>query len=351
VVNSTVDCGQGTITRTWTATDCAGNTASATQVITVVDTTDPVLVGVPADVTVECSAIPDPAVVTATDNCDQAPVVGLVVNSTVNCGQGTITRTWTATDCAGNTSSATQVITVVDTTDPEITCPPNAQIKYGGSIDPIDTGFATATDNCDPDPAITYSDSVVTDGCGLRTITRTWKATDCAGNFSTCEQTITEKDNVSPTVTCPPDIVIRYYESIDPDNTGWATAYDEWDADPDITYSDSLSVNAEGFDMITRTWTAKDCSRNSASCEQLIILTPNDPARLSIFKLPGTNTMRLTVEGTPGDIWNILTSPDMGDGTWSFMTEIPMLSDVEFYDDTTFSGRKFYKLAEPEALP
>ena len=46
------------LTRVWTATDNCGNVATATQVITVQDTTDPVLVGVPADATVECDAVP-----------------------------------------------------------------------------------------------------------------------------------------------------------------------------------------------------------------------------------------------------------------------------------------------------
>src|SRR5258708_36000894 len=50
--------GNYTLTRTWTATDTCGNVASSSQVITVQDTAKPVLVGVPADVTVACDAVP-----------------------------------------------------------------------------------------------------------------------------------------------------------------------------------------------------------------------------------------------------------------------------------------------------
>ena len=47
-----------------------GNTDVQSQVITVQDVTAPVLAGVPADVTVECDAVPAPATPTASDNCD-----------------------------------------------------------------------------------------------------------------------------------------------------------------------------------------------------------------------------------------------------------------------------------------
>ena len=44
---------------------------------------------------------------------------------------------------------------------------------------PSNSGTATATDNCDTSPAITYSDAVVDGSCaGSSVITRTWIATD-----------------------------------------------------------------------------------------------------------------------------------------------------------------------------
>ena len=57
--------GVGTVIRTWTATDCTGNSVSATQTLTFVDTTDPVLSGVPADATLECDQDVPAANVTA----------------------------------------------------------------------------------------------------------------------------------------------------------------------------------------------------------------------------------------------------------------------------------------------
>ena len=66
------------LTRTWTASNNCGNNSTAVQVITVRDITNPVLVDVPANITVECSAVPTAATVTATDNCDNNVTVSMV---------------------------------------------------------------------------------------------------------------------------------------------------------------------------------------------------------------------------------------------------------------------------------
>ncbi|MBK6628884.1 MAG: hypothetical protein IPG35_15050 [Flavobacteriales bacterium] len=42
------------LVRTWSASDDCGNTRSATQTVTVVDNEAPVLLGVPADLTLQC---------------------------------------------------------------------------------------------------------------------------------------------------------------------------------------------------------------------------------------------------------------------------------------------------------
>ncbi|HEY6196407.1 MAG TPA: HYR domain-containing protein [Candidatus Eisenbacteria bacterium] len=113
------------VTRTWTATDGCGNAATASQTITVVDHTAPVFAALPQPTTIECPATPSFATASATDACDASPRLSFDDRTTAgSCpGQYSITRTWTATDACGNTSTASQVINVADHTAPVVSCP------------------------------------------------------------------------------------------------------------------------------------------------------------------------------------------------------------------------------------
>ena len=107
--------GDYTLTRTWSAASACGQTAAASQVITVKGSPAISLSSVPTDVTIGCGqAIPSAATVTASD------AIGL--NYTVNfteqqsgsnaVGDYTLTRTWSAASACGQTATASQVITV-----------------------------------------------------------------------------------------------------------------------------------------------------------------------------------------------------------------------------------------------
>ena len=147
------DLGENSVTLT--VTDEEGAPAACTAIVTVVDTTPPVI-ACPPDVTIECDESTNPAntgSATATDNCDTiSNITHSDVTTPGECPQEyTITRTWNATDASGNSSSCVQTINVVDTTMPVIDCnapatitPPDAPISF----------TATATDNCDDDPSV-----------------------------------------------------------------------------------------------------------------------------------------------------------------------------------------------------
>lgn len=193
-----------TLTRTWTADDGAGGTASCVQTITLVDTTPPTLTGVPVDETVECDAIPDAAQVTAIDDCDASPAItsGETQVSGSCPNNFTVIRDWTATDTCGNSTTVDQVIGVADTTAPVITCPPDALgIECPGDTSIAARGSATAVDACGS-ATVTSADVSVPGPGGTATITRTWTATDDCSQSSNCPQVIAVVDTTAPAVSC-----------------------------------------------------------------------------------------------------------------------------------------------------
>jgi hypothetical protein len=132
-----------------------------TVTVLVQDTTPPD-VTCPAPIEVECTGglgiqADDPqlapffAGVSATDLCDST--VTITNDAPAFFPLGDTTVTFTATDDAGNSSSCSAVVTVVDTTPPEITVtldktrlwPPNHKLETISAT-------VTVTDTCDPNP-------------------------------------------------------------------------------------------------------------------------------------------------------------------------------------------------------
>jgi len=136
----------GTTVVTWTATDSGGNASTATQSVTVVDVTPPALTP-PPNVTVEATG-PQMAVAlgtaTATDAVDPSPTVANDAPATFPVG--TTVVTWTATDANGNASSATQSVTVVDTTPPLLTLPAPPVVDATSAAGAIVSYTASALD-------------------------------------------------------------------------------------------------------------------------------------------------------------------------------------------------------------
>jgi len=106
----------GTTTVTCSATDAAGNPASGFFLVTVNDTANPSLTGMPSDMTLT-TGNPAGATLTytapgATDVADPAPTVGCGPASGSAVPVGTTKVTCTATDAAGNHTSASFTATV-----------------------------------------------------------------------------------------------------------------------------------------------------------------------------------------------------------------------------------------------
>ena len=273
------DCdGSYTVTRTFTATDDAGNSSSATQTITVEDTTAPEFTSVPADYTVECSDEMPMEDATASDNCSD---VSITVESETIAGDAagnyTIVRTFTATDACGNSTSASQTITVEDTTAPELSIPADYTAECS---DELILDDATATDNCGEVTIEVSSETTAGDCDGSYTVTRTFTATDDAGNSSSATQTITVEDTTAPEFTSvPADYTVECSDEMPMDD---ATASDNC-SDVSITVSsDTIAGDAAGNYTIVRTFTATDACGNSTQATQTITVEDTTAPELSI---------------------------------------------------------------------
>ena len=140
-------------------TDVTGEWSSASTMLAVDDTADPIIT-CPADTTIECDQSTDTANTGnafSTDVCDPIPAVGVTATS-ITIGscfeESTITRTWTAIDSCGNSAGCNQTINVVDTTPPVISlvsASPDVLWPPNHKMTPVVVAV-DASDKCGPKP-------------------------------------------------------------------------------------------------------------------------------------------------------------------------------------------------------
>jgi HYR domain-containing protein len=190
----------GTTSVTCTATDDSGNSAQGSFSVTVQDTTPP-NVSVPANITAEATGPAGADVgftVTATDNVDATPTISCAPPSGSTFPITTTTVSCTATDDAGNTSSAkTFTVTVRDTTPPAVTVPGDivveatgpsgAAVSFSASATDIVNGAVTPT--CTPGSGSTFP---------IATTTVTCTATDSRANSASATFRVTVRDGKGP---------------------------------------------------------------------------------------------------------------------------------------------------------
>jgi gliding motility-associated-like protein len=215
--------------------------------------------------------------------------------------------TFTYTDCAGNVSVYTYTYTVKDTTAPVLTLPANVSAECSDDLSPIAFGSATATDNCDEDPVVSYEDKRTDGACsGTYTITRTWKATDACGNEATADQVISTSDTTAPEfveTNLPGDVTVECNaipaaETLTAtDNCGTAI----------VTFEEKReNGSCESNYKIIRTWTATDaCGLTKTHIQTITVQDTTPPA--FVETLPPTN---LVVECDAVPVAETLTATD-----------------------------------------
>lgn len=291
------DCGEVTVvfdqesntggcpsfTRVWTATDACGNSSMLTQVVEISDNEPPLFLGIPADVTVDCNNIPEMPEPEASDNCDDN--VAVTANQSV-VGSGcefTIIRTWIASDDCGNTTIASQSITVEDTTAPEFVNVPAEQTVECSMLDALP--YPDVVDDCGATVTITHEDVVLGTGCAYD-IERTYTATDLCGHTATASTLIHVEDNTPPMIVGVP--MNTYADCSNIPNPEDVEIYDNCSSVVSWTVEDV--VIGEGCSYtISRTYTAVDGCGNELDVTQLIFVQDNEapviegvPAHLEI---------------------------------------------------------------------
>ncbi|UOK41811.1 MULTISPECIES: gliding motility-associated C-terminal domain-containing protein [Flavobacterium] len=268
------------VTRTFRLTDACGNPGSDQQIITIDDTTPPAFAALPAPSTINCPAVPQFAQAIVTDNC--GPGFSLSHNDVTTPGQCagsySVTRTWTATDACGNTSTKTQTINVRDVTAPLIAALPATSTINCPAVPQF--AEATATDNCGSAFTLTHNDVITPGNCaGRYSVTRTWTATDACQNTSTKSQTIIVQDSTPPQVPqAPPGITVSCSGQI-PQMIS-LTANDACGGPITVAGKDSITAGSCSSSFtVTRTWTFTDACGNTSSVNQIInVSDTSDPS-------------------------------------------------------------------------
>jgi len=202
------------ITRIFTATDVCGNTRTATQVISVIDSLGPNIFGY-SDTTAVCEKLPPLPSPTGIDLCSGITAPPTMYQENIEAGpctdRYTRVRYWQASDVCGNTATFTQNVHIIDTVAPVLTgIPANITAACNNIPVPANISNFGKSDNCDNDVSIAFLEYEVRDpdlnSCAHWTnyqIKREWTASDNCGNERVYTQTITVEDNTGPVMVAP----------------------------------------------------------------------------------------------------------------------------------------------------
>ncbi len=277
----------------WTATDLAGNTATALTTVTITDNQMPnILCGgnktaftdlnhCYATISVDPASVYDNCTFTLSYIMTGATTLSGPMQATGNSFQfnkGVTTMTFRITDAQGNVNNCSFTVTVTDNQKPTVTCPPNITVNADAGVcyaTGIILGDAIYADNCGTaTPVVT---GIPVDGHypkGVTTIT--YAVSDLSGNAATpCTQTVTVVDNVPPFFTsCPANVTVYTNTGCTATNVdlGLANADDICDGEIYV-YNDAPSAFPLGNTTVT--YTATDMSGNVASCTQVVTVIDN----------------------------------------------------------------------------
>jgi gliding motility-associated-like protein len=285
----------GEVTVTITATDQAGNSSSCDVLLNASDQTSPtalckditVYLDMTGEVTINAEDIDNGS----TDNCGLSNIE--IDKTEFDCSHlGVNTVTLTAIDDAGNTSTCTATVTVLDNIDPVLDCPAPVVLSADANCEAAVPDFtgAESTNNCGTATITQVPAAGTLVGAGVTTVTVT--ATDASGNSSSCTTTVTVIDDTAPMIQCQPAVELTAlpgeclaqselisplfsdncflepkrisFRIFNPDNS-----VSDW-----FNFDNSLATFSAGTSRVE--WIAEDSWGNITNCWQNVLVVPDE---------------------------------------------------------------------------
>ena len=316
------------VSATFTAVDGCGNTATATATLTVEDTRAPVLSGAPADAGVGCDAVPPPADVRAADACDTALPSPTLTEKRVDgaCPYTyTLTRTWATTDACGHTAEAQQTLSVVDTTEPQLTAEATPRefecdlAQPGGMVALVEAYVrearmgAAADDACAgngtdllwTDDLAAQREALLRGACGnTGAATVTLTVADPCGNTATSSARLAVRDSRPPTLRGVPADATVECDAVPPAEPDAVTAADAcMVAGPVVALEEVREAGACAHSYsLRRHFTAADDCGNEAEAEQALTVVDTTPPQLQAPPPAGGTQVECDGSGNAADL-------------------------------------------------
>ena len=315
-------------TRSWTARDACGNTATAARTVNwTADGTPPVFTGTYNDVTLTCNVsewIGSLGTATATDGCGAVTITSSDGTVQSNDCNRSITRTFTARDGCGNTSTVSRTVRwIAVLTNPTIL---SAGVNITGTTpefnlgcNPLDAtinttlGTASAANGCANVSINAVDAPLQSNGCE-RVRVRTFTATDDCGHLVTAARLVRWIVNQAGTqitpFSAPADLGCNPSEGAINAALGTVTATDAC-VTVTITSSDSPTQNDGCSRSRTRTFTATGGCGNTATASRTVTWTSDITP--PVITTGGTTTT-LGCNPTTGEINGALGTASATDG-------------------------------------
>ncbi len=226
------------IRRTWTATDGCGNAQTIEQMITIEDTTAPVLQLALENKSINCGEaieFDQPQVV---DNCSEITLMSNDMMEQDGCATTHI-RVWTIFDACGNATLAEQKIEETDNEAPVFLIPPTTAELTAEQYATYAPTAPPTEDNCSE---VTMSDVIIENDitdCNEFTLNYRWEATDACGNMAVYPLKVIIKDalptielNVPSEIECGNSYAVEVLV-----NGGYGNYVQEWNIESDSEWS------------------------------------------------------------------------------------------------------------------